>query len=90
MIVVLVNSCREVGFERKDFLRPPSGSREKEKKGYRQDGDRQLRRCHKKLTINEAGGVDEVYHGLLVPSSKDTRDTNNSLHILAPVAGIFL
>lgn len=51
MIVVLVNSCREVGFERKDLLRPPSGSRKKEKKGYRQDGDRQLRRCHNKLTI---------------------------------------
>lgn len=59
MIVVLVNSCRKVGFERKYLLRPPSGSRKKEKKGYRQDGDRQLRRCHNKLTIVRQVGSTE-------------------------------
>ena len=34
MIVVLVNSCREVRFERKNLFRPPSGPREEEKKRY--------------------------------------------------------
>jgi len=63
MIVVLVNSCRKVWFERKDLLRPPSGSRKKEKKGYRQYGDRQLRRCHNKLTIMRRVGSTESTMG---------------------------
>ena len=52
MIVVLVYSCCEVRFERKELRRPPTGQREEEKKRYHEDGSPQLRRCHDKLTFN--------------------------------------
>ncbi len=65
MIVVFVNSCREVRFDRKDLLRPPSRPRKKEKKRYREDESRQLRRCHNRLTIMGRAG-----HGTLPWPSK--------------------
>jgi hypothetical protein len=51
MIVVLVDSCRKVRFERQEILSPSTGHREQEQKRDHEDGSRGLRRCHKKLTM---------------------------------------
>lgn len=74
MIVVLVNPCHEVRFSRKDLLRPPTGYREEEEKRYYEDGRPQLRRCHKRLTINKWGRwAGKLYHGFLRPSTADSQ-----------------
>ena len=73
MIVVFINSCREVRFERKDFFRPPTSHREEEEKKYQEDGSPKVRRCHNRLTINTRGGqAGELYHGFLRPSTEDS------------------
>ena len=90
MIVLLVNSCREVRFERKDLLRPPPGPREKEKKRYREDGSRQLRRCHNRLTIMGRARSADSTMAFYGHQARTERDVKNSLQILAPIARIFL
>jgi hypothetical protein len=73
VIVLLVNSCRKVWFEREELFRFPTSQREEKERNYQEDGSPQLRRCHNRLTINTQGGqAGELYHGFLRPSTGDS------------------
>ena len=91
MIVVFVNSCREVRLMRKDLLRPSTGQREHdEKKRCCEDGGCQLRRCHNRLTIKgraRSADTTMAFQGL---QPRTVSNEKNSLQILAPIARIFL
>ena len=90
MIVVLVDSCRDVWFKRKDLLRPPSRPRKEEEKKYREDGSRQLRKCHNKPTIKGRARFADSTMTFYVLQPRTTSLMKNRLQILAPIAKIFL
>ena len=90
MVVVLVDSCRDVWFKRKGLLRPPSGPRKEEKKRYREDGSRQLRRCHDRPTIKGQARFADSTMTFYALQPRTTSPMKNRPQILAPIARIFL
>ena len=90
MIVVLINSCREVRFERKELLRPPSGPGEEQKKRYREDRSHQLGKCHNRLTVRGRARSADSTMALEGLQPRTASHAKNSLLRLAPIARIFL